>query len=217
MERIPEPELMEDEHQARVYSEADFSEAHDAVVALFAERLGAATGQVIDLGCGPADVTVRFARLNPDCDIRGVDGSDAMLRCGADRVAAAGLGDRIALEPARLPFAQPRSAYDVVLSTSLLHHLEDPSTLWNTVGTVGASGARVFVWDLRRPASVEEARGLLAAHAPDGDDVLRRDFYNSLLAAYRPVEIREQLSAAGLDGLVVEAIGDRHLIVWGRL
>ena len=44
------------------------------------------------------------------------------------------------------------------------------------------------------------------------------DFFNSLLAAYRPDEIRAQLLAVGLgDRLQIDVVSDRHLIVWGNV
>jgi hypothetical protein len=71
--------------------------------------------------------------------------------------------------------------------------------------------------DLLRPPSREAAAELLALHAGDAPDVLRRDFFNSLLAAFRPDEVRSQLAAAGLPRIRVEAASDRHLIAYGRL
>ena len=65
--------------------------------------------------------------------------------------------------------------------------------------------------------------GCVAAHAAHsarrhvGDpEVLRQDFRNSLIAAYRPDEVRAQLAAAGLAHLAVEQVTDRHLLVTGR-
>ena len=46
--------------------------------------------------------------------------------------------------------------------------------------------------------------------------MLKEDFYNSLLAAFTPAEVEDQLAAAGLS-LEIETISDRHLLVSGRL
>jgi hypothetical protein len=46
---------------------------------------------------------------------------------------------------------------------------------------------------------------------------LRTDFDNSLLAAYRPTEVRGQLTRAGLGKFRVEIASDRHWIAWGRV
>src|SRR5213082_2767271 len=82
MKRIPEPELMDTDEQARAYAAADFSAAHQSYVTLFSETFPQrpAKATVLDLGCGPADVTIRFAKANPGYTFHAVDGSAAMLR-----------------------------------------------------------------------------------------------------------------------------------------
>lgn len=220
MRRIPEPELMDDDAQARAYAEADFSAPHDNFVALFREAFPGLklTGPALDLGCGPADVLIRFARAFPGCRLDGVDGAAAMLRYGREAVARAGLAERVRLVEGYLPGAAlPETAYDAIISNSLLHHLADPAVLWASVKRWGQFGAAVFVMDLRRPDSPEQAAAMVHQYAANEPDILRRDFHHSLRAAYRPDEVRAQLRAAGLNGLEVREIGDRHLIVWGRL
>jgi SAM-dependent methyltransferase len=219
MERVPEPELMLDAEQAKAYAAVDFSEPHGRFVALLRERLRdlPLAGTAADLGCGPADIAIRFARAFPHWLVDGVDGSAAMLEAGRAIVTKEGLDARVRLHHARLP-APPLGAtrYDLVISNSLLHHLSMPAVLWSTVREWTALGGAAFVMDLFRPASVEEARSLVAKHSAGEPPVFQRDFYNSLLAAYRPVEVRKQLADAGLGALSVETVSDRHLIVFGR-
>jgi hypothetical protein len=81
----------------------------------------------------------------------------------------------------------------------------------------GAPGARVLVMDLMRPASEAAAQALVDEYAANEPEVLRRDFYNSLLAAFEPAEVRAQLEAANLGHFAVEAVSDRHLLVRGLL
>ncbi|MEW6330389.1 MAG: methyltransferase domain-containing protein [Pseudomonadota bacterium] len=217
MERIPEPELMDEPEQARAYAHADFSEPHQAFVERFRQCFpGHRPQRVLDLGCGAADITIRFARAWPECRLTGVDGSAAMLVFAREAVARAGLGDRIELQQAHLPgTALPRQVFDTVISNSLLHHLHDPQTLWRAVTQYAAPGAAVFIMDLRRPDSRERAGALVREYAAMEPEILRRDFFNSLLAAFRPEEIMEQLAQAGLGSFRVEATGDRHIIVHG--
>jgi ubiquinone/menaquinone biosynthesis C-methylase UbiE len=220
MDRIPEPELMDDDAQARAYAAADFSEPHNHFVALFRESFPGLelAGPVLDLGCGPADVTIRFARAYPRCRIDGVDGAPAMLRLGRDAVRRGGLDGRIRLIQGYLPDATlPLEAYDAVISNSLLHHLADPRVLWESVKRWGKPGAPVFVMDLRRPDTPEQVENLVRQYASGEPEVLRRDFENSLRAAYRPEEVMEQLRGADLAGLAVRVASDRHLVVAGRL
>ncbi|MBI3203717.1 MAG: class I SAM-dependent methyltransferase [Myxococcales bacterium] len=218
MDRVVEPELMDDDAQARAYSEAGFAAPHERFVDLFVERFGTPRGRALDLGCGPADVTLRLARRCPELSIDGVDGSAAMLRYGRERIAGAGLEARVTLTEARLSRDPvPYADYDVVISNSLLHHLHDPGVLWAAVKQASRPGTRVFVMDLMRPASAEVVAHLVDEHARDEPEVLRRDFEASLFAAFTPGEIEAQLEAAGLGALRLDVVSDRHLTVSGRL
>lgn len=220
MPRTPELELMLDDEQARAYAEADFREPHDRFVRLFQEAFAGEELQdeVLDLGCGPADVSVRFARAYPHCHVLGLDGSPAMLRQGRRLLARhPDVRDRITLLEGLLPLPAWNRKYGTVISNSLLHHLADPQVLWQSVQAAGRPAARVFVVDLRRPADEAEAKRLTALYAAGQPAVLQRDFHHSLLAAFTPEEIRGQLSEARLSHFTVHPVGDRHVMIWGRL
>lgn len=219
MQRIPEPELMEDEAQARAYAEADFEAPHSAFIELFQQNFPTlnVSGWVLDLGCGPADISVRFARAYPECEVHGVDAAAAMLGFGDKAIQQANLGHRVQLFAGYLPGAElPRQRYDVVISNSLLHHLADPMTLWQVINTHAAAAAPVFIMDLMRPASVEQARALVAEYAAEEPPVLQHDFYHSLLAAYTPEEVEQQLRLQALP-FKVTVVSDRHLVVSGNM
>lgn len=219
MRRTPEPELMDEPAQVRAYAEADFSEPHDRFVDLFARRFPhLQPREILDLGCGPGDVSRRLARAFPSCQVIGIDGAPAMLATGKEKNRLAGLDGRIHLHLGYLPDAPlPKRTFCAIVSNSLLHHLARPSALWSTVRRAGAIGTAVFVMDLRRPPSAEAALALVEQYAADEPEILRRDFENSLHAAYREDEIRGQLLEAGLDSLTTEVVSDRHLIVHGTI
>ena len=169
MTRVPEPELMNDDEQAAAYAQADFSGPHKRVITLFRETFGTdgIKGYVLDLGCGPGDIAFRFARAYPDCVVHGMDGAEAMLRCGRKLLQeASDIRDRVELIHGLLPDASPPLLkYDIIISNSLLHHLMDPSVLWQAVKRYAASGAPVFIVDLKRPQSPEEARVLVETYS----------------------------------------------------
>ncbi len=221
MNRTVEPELMTEEWQAVAYARADFESAHSSYPKLFAKRFPRRPrrARALDLGCGPCDVTIRFAGANPGWTFQAVDGSAAMLRHA--RVAIArqrGLLRRIRLIEGFIPGALiPRRSYDVILSSSFLHHLHNPQVLWQTVQQFSKRGTIVFIADLRRPASRASARAFSRKYSCGEPEVLRRDFFNSLLAAFTPTEVRKQLKQAGLEELRVEIVSDRHLVVFGRI
>ena len=218
MDRIPEPELMNEAEQARAYAEADFAEPHDRCIELLQNSLPdlPQTGAALDLGCGSGDVTLRLARALPDWKIDGLDGSPAMLHYGYEAVQKAGLAERITLHKAYLPDGDaPCDRYDLIFSNSLLHHLADPMVLWQSIHRWSKPNAAIFMMDLMRPDSTQSAAQIVDQYAVNEPEILRRDFYNSLLAAYCVNEVQAQLQQAKLGYLEVQAVGDRHFILWG--
>lgn len=220
MKREPEPELMEGREQARAYAHADFEEPHSRFLRLLQDTFPVreAGPWVVDLGCGSADISIRVAKAYPDCSVHGVDASRAMLDFGRQAIREAGLEDRVELRSGYLPgVTLPRSAYDTIVSNSLLHHLPDPMILWREIRRLSRPGSGVFVMDLLRPDSRRRARDLVRTYCGDEPDILRRDFYHSLLAAYRPDEVSDQLWKADLEHLEVQVVSDRHMVVAGRV
>ena len=218
MKRTPEPELMDDATQALAYARADFAASDQRFVDTFVARFGNEfAGEVIDLGCGPGNIAIPLSRSLPDCAIRAVDGSEAMMAHGRARCVAEGI-EQVRFERHFLPSdALPEAHFVAVVSNSLLHHLHDPQGLWSTIRRCAAPGAPVFVADLRRPATPEAATRLTEENAGDAPEVLRDDFHASLHAAFEADEVRAQLDVAGLADLDVVEIGDRHLYIIGRM
>jgi len=211
---------MDEFEQARAYAEADFSEPNERFVSLLRTEFPAlASGAVLDLGCGPGDIAMRLAAGLPQLVVHGLDGSAAMLDCARRELARrTGLERRVSFIEGMLPGCRlPLATYDAVISNSLLHHLHDPMVLWHSVRELGCPGAPVLIMDLFRPRDLQAARGIVEQYAADEPEVLQRDFYNSLLAAFEPDEVREQLRAAGLGTLEVRTVSDRHLVVAGYL
>ncbi|MGM0593702.1 MAG: class I SAM-dependent methyltransferase [Pseudomonadota bacterium] len=219
IDRIPEPELMDDAEQARAYALADFEAPHNQFVELFREHFPdeALDGVVLDLGCGTGDITKRFARAFPACQLHGLDGAEAMLSFARQMIADERLQERVCLICSTLPTERlPRERYDVVICNSLLHHLTEPQVLWQSIKQFARPGAAVFVMDLKRVESKEQAAQMVQQYSVDEPEVLKQDFYNSLLAAFTPDEVRQQLAEAGLGHLNVEEVSDRHLVVSGH-
>lgn len=220
MQRIPEPELMDEAEQARAYALADFTEPNERFVRYFEDEFPELRhASVLDLGCGPGDIVLRLASRHTGLTVHGIDGSAAMLRFASERLhAAPELGGRVQFIEGILPGASlPLPGYDAVISNSLLHHLHDPNVFWRAVREAGGPGAAVLVMDLFRPESIAAAQAIVDQYAASEPDILRQDFHASLCAAFDASEIRDQLRANGLDGLAVRIVSDRHLLVTGRL
>lgn len=221
MQRIPESELMEEDDQARAYAEADFEVPHSNFITMFKNTFCGQdiNGYVLDLGCGPCDISIRFAKAYRNCTVHGIDGSEAMLYYGKQALRnLPEIAGRVKLYHQILPAESlPHSKYDVVISNSLLHHLSDPQILWNTVNLYAKQGALLFVMDLKRPDSINKARNLTETYVSNEPEILKRDFYNSLRASFEIEEIEDQLKVAGLEHLSVKQASDRHVLIYGKI
>lgn len=217
---------MDDPLQAQAYAAADFSTTDQAFTERILALLSLAPGgadqgrpRILDLGCGPGNISFRLAAALPQASVLGLDGSGAMLALAEERRAAQpAQWPSLHFHQARLPLPAPLAQpYDVIVSNSLLHHLHDPGVLWRTVRELAAPGALVVVRDLRRPPNPQALQELVERHASTAPAVLRRDYAHSLAAAFRPEEVEAQLLAAGLPSLQVRPLEDRYLEVWGSL
>ena len=284
MQRVCEPELMDDASQARAYAEADFSVSDAAftnrILELLSERqrgeaaahgrradavgpaagsragsgaeaaVGASAGSVagsaagsltsngdaavitsqdatpltlrmLDLGCGPGNISFRLARACPHATVLGLDGSEPMLAIAMERLRAEpALEGRLSFRSGRLPSAELEAlggGFDLLVSNSLLHHLADPQALWGALAGLAAPGAWLVLRDLRRPDSPAAVAELVERHAASASPQLQHDFEASLRAAFRLEEVGEQLRVGGLSALRLAERDDRYLDVWGAL
>lgn len=220
MQRIPEPELMDSEAQTAAYAAADFSESNSLFVSSFLQRFPdlPASGRVADLGCGPGDITVRLAKALPGWRLDGLDAGENMLKLARRRLETEGSPLEIEFRLSHLPDPSlDAGAWDALVSNSLLHHLPDPHALWASIGHMGRPGCVVLVMDLARPGTLTAAKQLVDQYSEGEPEVLREDFYNSLLAAYTVDEVGDQLRKAGLDRITVDMASDRHWIASGTL
>lgn len=219
MKRIPEPELMLEPQQVSAYAEADFEEPHSNLIKLLHDKFHGAEvrGKAIDLGCGPGDITFRFASEFPEIRIHAVDGSLGMIRYANNLLASrTDIRERIIFIHTLLDEFKTLHNYDWIISNSLLHHLSDPYVLWKSLKIFADKGSKIFIMDLYRPESLQDARTLTNKYTAGEPDILKRDFHNSLLAAFSVDEVRVQLGSAGLD-LSVEKVTDRHIIIYGSV
>ena len=214
MKRVLEPELMLDEVQVKAYAEADFSEPHNRFIELIREGINDdfLTSPVLDLGCGPGDVTCRFARAFPYCLIDAIDGSNSMIKYAKDYLPE-DLKNIIRFRLVKIPDENlTLNRYETIISNSLLHHLPDPMVFWTTIKHCAGQGARIFVMDLLRPDDQSSAERMVARYAVDEPKILQYDFYHSLLAAFTQQEIESQLRQAEFP-LTIRQISDRHVFI----
>jgi 2-polyprenyl-3-methyl-5-hydroxy-6-metoxy-1,4-benzoquinol methylase len=149
--------------------------------------------------------------------ITAIDGSQAMLDLAATAIRRAGKQSAIQL---KLAYAKATGlaagSFDMVISNSIVHHVAEPAAFWAEVKRLSKPGGLVFMRDLSRPASDAAAAAIVQTYAGTESALLQDEFHRSLLAAYTPDEVREQLRTAGLTDLTVSMASDRHWDVFGH-
>lgn len=202
MQRVPEPELMNDAEQAAAYAGSALDNAYWLFVQLFHKYFPApvANKAILDLGCGPAAIPLRLARHFNSCEIHCVDGAAHMLAEGKKAAQREDLEDRVLFFQGTLPdkLPLPHNRYEIVISNSFLHHLAEPRILWQAIHQYCLPKASILIIDLLRPKNEQEARRIVDSYLPDGSPLLRHDMLLSLRAAFTLDEVRAQLRQAGL-------------------
>ena len=231
MHRIPEPELMKSHQQVKAYAEADFSSSDFAMLISLEEYILSVSkvinekSLIIDLGCGPGNITERIACRWPLSRVIGIDGSEEMLSVAKARKSKfeslrnlkglSYLQEDLASLSANKPIFKENP--DVITSNSVLHHVHDPNMFWGCIKNLSKVGTVIFQKDLRRPPSIEEAIRLQEKYQPNSPSILKRDFLASLRAAFTLDEVQAQLEFAGLYQLKVFEVDDRYLEIIGVL
>jgi tRNA G46 methylase TrmB len=114
MRRTVEPELMEELQQVLAYAGADFRTTDQALVDRLVEIFGEAVGtQLVDLGCGPGNISFRLAERFPQASVLGLDGAADVVQVAEQELAKRELRSRVVdwlhfdqvhLRPKRLPY-----------------------------------------------------------------------------------------------------------------
>jgi len=134
-----------------------------------AERHFDGVRTVVDLGCGPGEITCELARRRPDIQFVGIDHSEAAL--GRARANAARLGlTNVTFGAGDVERHEPASDVDLVVMFDAFHHVLDPAAF---VTRVGARASKFFLiepagtwlgqWDRRMdldwvPATIRQMR-----------------------------------------------------------
>jgi trans-aconitate 2-methyltransferase len=91
-------------------------------------RVGAENpGLVVDLGCGPGQLTATLASRWPDAEIRGIDNSAEMIEAAGELLRSGGSGGagRLSFELSDVREWQPEVPVDVIISNAVLQWVPD--------------------------------------------------------------------------------------------
>jgi demethylmenaquinone methyltransferase/2-methoxy-6-polyprenyl-1,4-benzoquinol methylase len=118
-------------------------------------RIPAGALRVLDVATGTAAVAIELARAEPGRTVVGVDQSAEMLAAGRDRVARAGLAERVELREGRaeaLPVED--GEFDALTFTYLLRYVDDPTATMRGLARAVRPGGTVAMLEFAVPRGV---------------------------------------------------------------
>ncbi len=112
-------------------------------------------GSLLELGCAPGWFLARVHRLRPDLRLSGIDYAPLSAKNTRDYLDSAGVD--AAVEEADLRTFTPAEPVDVVISSGLLEHFDDPAQIVSHHARIAGPGGWVLIsvpnfrtWTLRR-------------------------------------------------------------------
>lgn len=215
LERILEPEVMDDRDEAVAYDDMN----HDAVNEKFASDLvaiGELGSDCLDIGTGTALIPVVLCQKHPDIRIMACDASHWMLELARYNLEIYQCTHRVQLQltdAKKLVFQ--KDYFDTVFSNSLVHHLPDHADFFRELVRVLRPQGVLFLRDLIRPETAEEVESLVSQYGGEdkqGQQMLRQSLYASLSMD----EIRQLASEVGIPSDCVQRTSDRHWTIAAR-
>ncbi len=231
MDRIPEPELMEKKEQVISYDEADFSEGEvDLInqINSFLLRKNISLNEkdlIVDLGCGPGNISEKLAIRFPNTEVVGIDGSKEMiLRAEFNKKNST---NQKKLKNLRYICSdikniksnnfQLNKKISLLVSNSLIHHITYLEDFFKAIRSLSSDITINFHKDLKRPLDEKSALELKAQCSTKYSEILTNDYYASLRASYTYKELKSFTLENDLSSLDVFEDGDKYLIVYGNV
>ena len=118
-------------------------------------RIPADARRMLDVASGTAAVAIELVRAEPRRTVVGLDQSAEMLTAGRERIADAGLSDRIELREGRaeeLPFAD--AEFDSLTFTYLLRYVDDVPVTLHELARVVRPGGTVAMLEFGLPRGI---------------------------------------------------------------
>jgi ubiquinone/menaquinone biosynthesis C-methylase UbiE len=215
LQRILEPEIMDDWSESVAYDQMDFAaiDRDFARSAISLIQFNSQAHRILDIGTGTAKIPIILCQERSNYQVLAVDLAESMLTIGQQNIAAAGLTARIELVLAdgkSLPYQQ--QSFDSVISNSLAHHIPEPIDLFREIARLVHRQGAVLIRDLIRPSSLAEIDQIISA-AGSFDQRQTQLFRDSLQAALTLSEVQELVDLAELSRAKVYQSSDRHWTV----
>ena len=207
--RTLEPEVMDTPEEARDYDAMDHSGVNRLFVTDFL-AVGPATGLVVDVGTGTAQIPIELCRAYFTARVVAVDAAAHMLTLARANIERASLTARIEprlVDAKRLPLDE--NLFTAVMSNSIVHHIPEPRAALAEMLRVLRPGGVLFVRDLTRPDDETQLEALVRLYG-GAQGHGRTMFRESLHAALTLAEVREMVASLGRDPAGATMTSDRH-------
>ncbi|MDC3119193.1 class I SAM-dependent methyltransferase [Prochlorococcus sp. AH-716-K03] len=231
MERTVEPELMEREDQVISYAKADFSEGENNFINqinhyLIKNNIHLNKKElIVDLGCGPGNISEKLSIKWPKANVVGIDGSKEMIRIAESKKKNS--FNRGQLKNLRYVCADIKSLksseiylkknISLLVSNSLIHHITYLDDFFNCIERLSSNLTINFHKDLKRPNDEKSALYLKEKCGQKYNNILTNDYYASLKASYTLKELKDFIFENKLSSLEVFEEGDQYLVIYGKV
>lgn len=192
---------MADSAQVQAFQQSNKDYYLPVLLSIYQQYSNIDQGRIVDLGSGTGDFDILLAKHYPGLRITGYDGSPAMVSTAQKNAQE----NKVDIDFQCKAFNLIEDSADLVISTNTLHHIHNPKIFWSTVCAISNN---VFVVDLVRPVSNTHAEKIVEHFSSSASNWYKTDFYNSLLAAFSPEELQDQISNTNL---ILEILGDPDL------
>lgn len=212
MKRIPENEIMESKIQAEAYAAADFSEANNIFITNFNKSSTIEQKHhILDVGCGDGEIPIMIAKEN-SCKITAIDGSSEMLNQFRIKLKAHNISTIECINSIFNKDLFSQHSFDYIISNSVLHHVSNPHTFWDSLIHLTKTNGKIFVMDLLRPSTKKQMDDIVIKYG-GSNNILLQDFSNSLRAAYTINEVKAHLMKYENISFNINNVSDRHFFV----
>ncbi len=229
MDRRAEPELMNTKDQVDSYSDADFSKGEIKFIRFIKNYLKknnihlTPNDLIVDLGCGPGNISEKLSKEWPNTSVLGIDGSKEMIHKAKIRKNLQGkplnnlnyLCEDI--KNIKLVDISDKKHINLLVSNSLIHHITHINEFFECILSLSSENTLNFHKDLIRPINEKYALELKAKCASKYNETLTSDYYASLQASYRADELRNLIAHKNLNHLDVLEEDNKYLILYGSV
>jgi len=231
MDREPEPELMNKKSQVKAYCSADFSLGEINLIKFISDYLKknkinlSRNDLIVDLGCGPGNISEKLSERWPEVNVLGIDGSHEMIREAESRIFKSKIINKyrnlnyLCSDIRKINSHEIFSRKEITLlvSNSFIHHIVDLDNFFKFIINLSNKETINFHKDLIRPKDIETALKLKDKCSQKYNIILTNDYYASLKASYRKNEIKEKILELNLKSMNVLEESEEYLIVYGKV